>query len=78
MTMAGGVGRTDSVGRLKTPISILGSRLSKWGGLPAIIGIGIIFPLVAGNYWIDVAVYWGGLRALGTESEYHRRRSRTL
>jgi len=69
--MAGRVERANSASRLGTPLPLVGSYLSKWG-LPVIIGIGIIFPHVAGNYWIDVAVFWG-FTCSWLESEYYRR-----
>ncbi len=64
MRMAGRVERANSASRLGTPLPLVGSYLSKWG-LHVIIGIGIIFPHVAGNYWIDVAVFWGIYVLLG-------------
>lgn len=62
--MAERIGRADFTGRLMAPLPVVKSLLSKWR-IPILIGLGIVFPLVAGNYWIDVAVFWGIYVLLG-------------
>ncbi len=62
--MAERIESTNFAGRLGRPHPSPASLLLKWG-IPVVAGIGIVFPLVASNYWIDVAVFWGIYVLLG-------------
>ena len=57
-------GRFSLSSKLRLPLSAVRSLPSKWG-IAVLIAIGIIFPLLASNYWIDVAVFWGIYVLLG-------------
>ena len=50
--------------RSKTSFPKIKTYLSKWGLLFVIV-LAIIFPIIADNYWVDVAVYWGIYVILG-------------
>jgi branched-chain amino acid transport system permease protein len=57
-------GRFSLSSKLRLPLSAVKSLPSKWG-ISVLIAIGIIFPYLASNYWIDVAVFWGIYVLLG-------------
>ncbi|MFY9475070.1 MAG: branched-chain amino acid ABC transporter permease [Bacillota bacterium] len=57
---------TQTESELKTRLSLPSPRshISRLG-LPAVIVLAVVFPLFAGDYWIDVAVFWGIYVLLG-------------
>ena len=64
---------TQTESELKTRLSLPSPRshISRLG-LPAVIVLAVVFPLFAGDYWIDVAVF-GDLCPLGLKLKYYRR-----